>query len=75
MSQENGLSKGRVKWYSAEKAYGFITQDGDDKDVFFHATEVQEGTVLDTDVAVEFTVEQGKKGLKARGVKRLQASA
>ena len=68
MSQENGLVKGRVKWFSVVKEYGFITQDSSDVDVFVHASEVPKGVVLDTDDVVEFTVEQGKKGLKAHNV-------
>jgi CspA family cold shock protein len=74
MSEENGLAKGRVKWFSAEKGYGFITRDGDDKDVFIHATEVAQGVELEPDDVVEFTIEVGKKGLMARALKLLPAS-
>jgi CspA family cold shock protein len=75
MSQENGLAKGRVKWFSVEKAFGFITQEGSDKDVFVHASDVPAGVELDTDDEVEFTIEQSKKGLKARNVKLLPQAA
>jgi cold shock protein len=72
MAQANGLVKGRVKWFSVEKGYGFIVQDEGEGDVYVNASEVPERVVLAEDTLVEFTLEEGKRGLRARNVKLLQ---
>jgi len=57
---------GTVKWFNASKGYGFISREGAD-DVFVHHSAIQgEGfKTLDEGQRVEFTVEQGPKGLQA----------
>ena len=60
---------GKVKWFNASKGYGFIErQDG--PDVFVHYTSIQsEGfRTLDEGQEVEFSIEQGPKGLQAAQV-------
>ncbi|HZY41291.1 MAG TPA: cold-shock protein [Anaerolineae bacterium] len=63
---------GTVKWFSRTKGYGFITQP-DGPDVFVHYSAVQgEGfRNLDEGQQVEFTVQQGPKGLQAADVRPL----
>lgn len=60
---------GTVKWFNADKGYGFITQpDGDD--VFCHYSAIQTAgfKTLREEQAVEFEIEEGPKGLQAINV-------
>lgn len=63
--------KGKVKWFSSQKGYGFITPDDGSKDVFVHFSAIQsEGyKKLEDGVAVEFDVTDGPKGPQAANVK------
>ena len=60
---------GVVKWFNGTKGYGFLSREGKD-DVFVHFSAIQaEGfKTLDEGQNVEFTVEQGEKGLQATNV-------
>jgi CspA family cold shock protein len=66
------LAEGTVKWFSNEKGYGFIQQDGGE-DVFVHFSEIQgDGyKTLNEGQRVEFEVVTGNKGLQASGVRAL----
>lgn len=61
--------QGRVKWFNAEKGYGFIERD-DGPDVFVHYTAIQsEGfRTLNQGDTVEFDIVDGPKGLQAANV-------
>ena len=63
------MAEGTVKWFSNEKGYGFIQQDGGD-DVFVHFSEISgEGyKTLAEGQRVEFEVTEGDKGKQANGV-------
>jgi len=63
------MAKGKVKWFSNQKGYGFITRD-DGKDVFVHFSAVQgDGyKTLEEGAEVEFEVTQGPKGEQATNV-------
>jgi CspA family cold shock protein len=62
-----------VKWFNAEKGYGFITQDGGGADVFVHFSAIQGAGYrsLDENDKVEFDVTSGPKGAQASNVRRL----
>lgn len=61
--------KGTVKWFNAEKGYGFISQENGD-DLFVHYSEIQSTgfRTLEEGAKVEFEVTQGKKGKQASAV-------
>jgi cold shock protein len=60
---------GTVKWFNATKGYGFIGRDeGEDVFVHFSAVEMEGYRRLKEGQKVEFSVEQGPKGLQAANV-------
>ena len=66
------MNKGTVKWFNAEKGYGFITgEDGNDVFVHFSAIQSEGFKTLEEGQAVEFDVVQGNRGEQAANVVRL----
>ncbi len=60
---------GTVKWFNAAKGYGFIgSENGDDIFVHFSAIQASGYRRLEKDQKVEFTIEEGPKGLQAASV-------
>ncbi|MEY8200726.1 MAG: cold-shock protein [Colwellia sp.] len=67
-------NKGTVKWFNAEKGFGFITPDGGDNDLFVHYSEIKTDTdyaTLNEGQVVEFEVGEGQKGPCATNVSSL----
>lgn len=66
------MEQGKVKWFNAEKGFGFIERENG-TDVFVHFTAIQsEGyRTLEEGQAVEFDVEEGARGLQAANVTKL----
>ncbi len=64
------MATGKVKWFSEQKGYGFITPDDGGKDVFVHFSNiVGEGfRNLQDGQPVEYEVAQGRKGDEASDV-------
>ena len=66
------MSKGKVKWFSNQKGYGFVTTE-EGEDVFVHHSSIQgDGyKTLEEGQEVEFEIEKGDKGDKAINVTKL----
>jgi cold shock protein len=67
------MAQGTVKWFNAEKGYGFIAPKDGGPDVFVHFSSIAtEGyRTLDEGQLVEFEVTQGQKGPQADNVRPL----
>ena len=60
---------GKVKWFNAEKGYGFITAE-DGKDVFAHFSQIQKDgfKTLEEGEMVSFEITEGQKGPQASNI-------
>jgi cold shock protein len=67
------MTVGTVKWFNADKGYGFIAPESGD-DVFVHFSAIQSTGYrsLDEGQAVEFDIAQGPKGARAANVRLLE---
>ena len=67
------MAEGIVKWFNAEKGFGFITPDGGGTDLFVHHTAIQtQGfRTLDEQQRVSFDVVDGPKGPQASNVNKV----
>ena len=65
------MPQGTVKWFNADKGYGFIAPDDGSSDVFVHHSVIQADGYrsLQDNQRVEFTASQGTKGPQATGVR------
>lgn len=67
------MAQGTVKWFNAEKGFGFISQENGD-DVFAHFSAIQSDGFksLDEGQKVEFDIEQGQRGLQATNITKVR---
>lgn len=67
------MAQGTVKWFNAEKGYGFIAPDDGSADVFVHYSAIQTSgyRTLEEEQRVEFEVTQGQKGPQADNVRAI----
>lgn len=67
------MATGTVKWFNAEKGFGFISPDDGSADVFVHYSEIQGSgfRTLEENQQVEFEIGEGSKGPQAQQVRAL----
>ena len=72
-NERDTYMQGTVKWFNAEKGFGFIAPDGDGADVFVHysAIETSGYKTLAENQRVEFEITNGPKGPQAESVRAL----
>jgi cold shock protein len=65
------MATGIVKWFNADKGFGFISQDDGGQDVFAHFSQITASGYrsLEENQRVEFDVVQGPKGLQAENIR------
>ena len=63
---------GKVKWFNAQKGYGFITDDKSEKDIFLHISMLEKSKlrVLRENQKIQFEIKEEKGKLKAVNLKR-----
>ena len=63
---------GKVKWFNAQKGYGFITEDKSEKDVFLHVSALEKSKlrILRENQKIQFEIKEEKGRLKAINLKR-----
>ncbi len=62
--------RGKVKMFNSERGFGFITGD-DGKDVYVHSSSIEGGAKLAVGDVVEYEVEQGDRGPRAKNVRKV----
>jgi cold shock protein len=68
------MATGRIKWFSNEKGFGFITPDNGGEDVFAHFSAIQSSggyKTLTENQAVRYDITHGLKGLQASNIETL----
>ena len=70
------MPQGKVKWFSAKKGYGFITEDEKDRDIFLHVSELENSKlrVLKEDQALKFDIKEDKENFRLSILKKFKLS-
>jgi len=66
---------GKVKWFNAQKGYGFITDNKSKKDIFLHISVLEKSKlrILRENQKIQFEIKEEKGKLKAINLKRSQS--
>ena len=67
------MPTGKVKWFNSKKGYGFITENGTDKDIFLHVSALEESKLkmLKEEQELEFEIKEENKKLQAINLKKI----
>ena len=64
------MVKGTVKFFDRVKGFGFIIRDDGERDVYVNIADIKDGEPLSDGEKVEFEVEMGDRGARAKNVER-----
>ena len=66
------MPTGKVKWFNSKKGYGFITEDGTEKDIFLHVSALEESKLkmLKEEQELEFEIKEENNKLQAINLKK-----
>ena len=67
------MPTGKVKWFNSKKGYGFITENGTDKDIFLHVSALEESKLksLKEEQQLEFDIKEENNKLQAINLKKI----
>ena len=67
------MPTGKVKWFNSKKGYGFITEDGTEKDIFLHVSALEESKLknLKEEEQLEFEIKEENNKLQAINLKKI----
>ena len=67
------MPTGKVKWFNSKKGYGFITEDGTEKDIFLHVSALEESKLktLKEEQQREFDIKEENNKLQAINLKKV----
>ena len=67
------MPTGKVKWFNSKKGYGFITEEGTEKDIFLHVSALEESKLkmLKEEQKLEFEVKEENNKLQAINLKKV----
>ena len=67
------MPTGKIKWFNSKKGYGFITEDGTEKDIFLHVSALEESKlkILKEEQQLEFDIKEENNKLQAINLKKV----
>ena len=67
------MPTGKVKWFNSKKGYGFITEDGTEKDIFLHVSALEESKLknLKEGQQLKFEIKEENNKLQAINLKKI----